>query len=154
MTSKDSIIAKVFYNESGYGSVAATLAEAKKYDATITNKDVADWKARNTEKKTNLRGYNSFIVSKPFEEFQMDLAFFFDLNKEQKDSTYPGVLLMVDIFSKFTQVVTIKSKQIPDILMAIKECIGKWEENQKLCIVIMRAHLFPMTFKNISQKLI
>jgi hypothetical protein len=122
---KNDIIAKVFYNESGYGSVAATLAEAKKYDASITTKDVSDWKARNTERKTNLRGYNSFIANKHFEEFQMDLAFFFDLNKEQNDFTYPGVLLMVDIFSKFTQVVTIKSKQIPDILVAIKECIEK-----------------------------
>ena len=75
--------------------------------------------------KTNLTGYNSFVVDKPFVEFQMDLAFFFDLNREQDDKTYVGILLMVDIFTKYTTAVTIKTKQIPDILEAIKEDIKK-----------------------------
>ena len=126
MTSKkDEIIAKVYYDPAGYGSVAATLADAKKYDPTITYEDVKKWKERNTERKTNLRGFNSFVVDKPFDEFQMDLAFFFDLNKEQDDKTYTGVLLMVDIFTKYTAAVTIETKQIPDILEAIKEDIRK-----------------------------
>lgn len=126
MTSKkDEIIAKMYYDPAGYGSVAATLADAKKYDPTITYEDVKKWKERNTERKTNLRGFNSFVVDKPFVEFQMDLAFFFDLNKEQNDKTYVGILLMVDIFTKFTTAVLIKTKQIPDILEAIKEDIRK-----------------------------
>ena len=83
------------------------------------------WKERNTERKTNLRGFNSFVVDKPFEEFQMDLAFFFDLNKETNDKTYLGILLMVDIFTKYTAVVLIKTNTIPDILEAIKECLKK-----------------------------
>ena len=55
----------------------------------------------------------------------MALAFFFDLNREQdeKQNTYVGILLMVDIFAKYTTAVTIKTKQIPDILEAIKEDI-------------------------------
>ena len=37
MTSKkDEIIAKVYYDTAGYGSVANTLADAKKYDWTIS----------------------------------------------------------------------------------------------------------------------
>ena len=55
----------------------------------------------------------------------MDLAFFFDLNREQDDKTYMGILLMVDIFTKYTTAVLIKSKQIPDILEAIKEDVRK-----------------------------
>ena len=99
MTSeKDKIIAKVYFDEAGYGSVAATLADAKKYDASIPLQDVKSWKEKNIERKTNLKGYNSFVVDKPFEEFQMDLAFFSDLNREEDDKTYVGILLMVDIF--------------------------------------------------------
>ena len=83
------------------------------------------WKAKHVERKTNLKGYNSFVVDKPFVEFQMDLAFFSDLNREQDDNTYVGILLMVDIFTKYTTAVTIKTKQIPDVLEAIKEDIRK-----------------------------
>ena len=126
MTSKkDEIIAKVYYDTAGYGSVANTLADAKKYDSTITYDDVKKWKTRNTERKTNLRGFNSFVVNKPHEEYQMDLAFFFDLNREQDDKTYMGILLMVDIFTKYTTAVLIKTKQIPDVLEAIKEDVRK-----------------------------
>ena len=126
MTSeKDKIINKVYHDMAGYGSIAVTLADAKKYDSSITYDDVKRWKARNTEKKTNLRGYNSFVVNKPFEEFQMDLAFFFDLNKETNDKTYLGILLMVDIFTKYTAIVLIKTNTVPDVLEAVKECLKK-----------------------------
>lgn len=127
MSTKDEIIAKVYHDTAGYGSVATTLADAKKYNPSITIDDVKKWKERHAISlpKNNLRGYNSFIVNKPFQEFQMDLAFFFDLNKEQNDRTYAGVLLMVDIFSKYTTAVLIKTKQIPDILEAVKEDIRK-----------------------------
>ena len=83
------------------------------------------WKERNTERKTNLRGFNSFIVNKPFVEFQMDLAFFFDLNKETNDKTYLGILLMIDIFTKYVAVVLIKTNTIPDVLEAVKDCLKK-----------------------------
>ena len=48
---KDKIIAKVYFDEAGYGSVATTLADAKKYDASITLQYVKNWKERNIEKK-------------------------------------------------------------------------------------------------------
>jgi hypothetical protein len=55
----------------------------------------------------------------------MDLAFFSDLNTEQDDNSYAGILLMVDRFTKFTTAVLTKTKQIPDVLEAIKEDIKK-----------------------------
>ena len=44
MTEKDKIIAKVYYDQAGYGSVAATLADAKKYGSSITYDDVKNGK--------------------------------------------------------------------------------------------------------------
>lgn len=125
MSSKNDIISKVYYDEAGYGSIASTLADAKKYDPTITYEDVKKWKEGHAERKTNLKGYNSFVANKPFEEFQMDLAFFYDLNKEEDDFTYVGILLMVDIFTKYTTATLVQNKQIPTILEAIKEDIQK-----------------------------
>jgi transposase InsO family protein len=47
--------------------------------------------------------------------------FFSDL----KDPDYPQALLMVDIFTKYTVVVPVKSKQIPDVSKAIEQAITK-----------------------------
>lgn len=116
---KNTIISNLFYDPSGFGSIKNILKEAKQVDPKITYQDVKQWKEQNIERKTNLRGFNSFIVSEPLEEFQIDLMFFSDL----KDKEYPGGLLLVDIFTKFTTVQPIKSKQIPDVLEALKKAI-------------------------------
>ena len=118
---KNEIIAKIFYDPAGYGSIDQTLKDAKKLEPSITYEDVKKWKEQNTERKINLRGNNSFIADKPYEEFQMDLFFFSDL----KDKDYDGALLMVDIFSKYVSAVPVKSKQIPEVLIAVKNCIHK-----------------------------
>jgi hypothetical protein len=63
MSSKNDIISKVYYDEAGYGSIESTLADAKKYDPTITYEDVKKWKDGHAERKTYLKGYNSFVIS-------------------------------------------------------------------------------------------
>ena len=65
---------------------------------------------------------NSFIADAPREEYQMDLFFFAD---QPVAPQLKNALLMVDIFSKYTQVVPCRSKQVPDVLNAIKECLDK-----------------------------
>ena len=119
--SKEDIIAKVFFDPAGYGSINETLKDAKRYDPSITYEDVQNWKNKHTERKIPMRGQNSFIASKPAEEYQMDLMFFTDL----KDHEYAGGLLMVDIFSKYTVVIPVKSKQIHDVALGIETAISK-----------------------------
>ena len=75
MTTKDDIISKVYFDPAGYGSINETLKDAKKYDGTITYEEVKKWKDKHTERKTNLRGQNSFIANHPADEYQMDLMF-------------------------------------------------------------------------------
>ena len=119
---KNEIISKIYHDLSGFGSIANTLKEAKLKDKDITYKDIKAWKENNTERKTNLRGMNSFIADKPFEEFQMDLFFFRDL-KDAND--YYGALLTIDIFTKYMAVVPVKSRQITEVLEALKQCIHR-----------------------------
>jgi len=122
MTSKyDTIFKKVYYDPAGYGSMKTTLQDAKQLEPKIKYADVKDWFERNVIRKIQLKGQNSFIAQKPFPEFQIDLMFFIDL----KDPVYSGGLLLVDIFTKYTTGIPIKTKQIHDVAEAIKQGLEK-----------------------------
>ena len=124
---KDAILSKIYFDPAGYGSINQTLKEAKAYDNTITFDYVKNWISRHTERKINLSGFNSFIAHAPHDEYQMDLMFFTDL----KDPVYVGGLLMIDIFTKYTVVVPIKTKQIHDVAIAIEQAIQKMKGKPK-----------------------
>ena len=117
---KNEIISKVYHDPAGFGSNAVTLADALKYDKTITLQDVKDWKLKNIEIKKNLKGFNSFIAEKPFQEFQIDLFFSPDFKEEAI-----GGLLFIDIFTKFVVVIPIKNKTPDEILEALKKGFDK-----------------------------
>jgi hypothetical protein len=119
--SKDEIINKIYYDLGGFGSMKTTLEDAQKYDKTITLNDIKAWFNKNVEKKTKQRGMNSFIANEPRDEYQMDLMFLNDL----KDPIYTTGLLMVDIFTKYTTVIPVKTKQIHDVAIAIEQAIVK-----------------------------
>ena len=120
-SNKTSIIEKGYFRDDGSGSNKRTTEEAQKYNKEITPEDIRKWKAsQEFGQKAKPRGMNSFIVDKPKEEYQMDLFFMAD---QDVASTMKTALLMVDIFTKYTQVVFLKSKEIPDVLGAIKRCI-------------------------------
>ena len=105
MSDKNDIIAKA-YNEF-YGSVKDTYNLAKKSDKSITLADVKKWFDGNFARKTNLRGFNSYVAQKPHEEYQIDLFFMPESDGEE----YRQALIMIDIFSKFMTVVPLKEKQ-------------------------------------------
>ena len=72
----------------GCGSIESTFKDAKAKDPSIKLSDVQAWMKKNVERKTQIRGYNSFIADKPYEEFQMDFLCFSHL----KDKDYQGGL--------------------------------------------------------------
>ena len=120
-TEKDKIIEKIYFDPAGYGSITTTLKDARAIDKTITYEDVKQWKEKNVERKTQLKGQNSFVASYPKQEYQMDLFFLSDL----KDQVYPLGLLMVDIFSKYISIIPLKTKQIHDVAIGIESAIQK-----------------------------
>ena len=83
------------------------------------------WKDDNLQRKIKLKGVNSFIASRPKQEYQMDLMFLSDLNYKQDDYTYVGAMLSVDIFTKFCAIVLMKGRTTQDVLNALKEIIPK-----------------------------
>lgn len=115
MTDKDKIIASVYHDF--YGSMRDTFNEARKKDPSIKYNDVKEWFEKSFVRKKNLRGFNSFIASEPFEEFQIDLFFINDLENQN----YKIGLLIIDIFSKYLTVAPLKSKQPRDVLDGLKK---------------------------------
>ena len=114
-------IERAWTDEAGFGSIALTVKEAKKYEPSVTADDFKEWKAKqDVGQKAKMRGMNSFIANKPKEEYQMDLMFMSDQDLERK---FTIALLMVDIFTKWTQVVQVPSKKWPDVLEGIKKLI-------------------------------
>ena len=121
---KNAIIKEVYQdNDIGFGSIAQTLRWARQKDPTITYKDIAQWIERNRHRKTNLPGFNSFVSKRPKEEYQMDLFFMNDF-KELTQADMP-VLLMVDAFTKITQMVPLRGKRDEDVMSGMEKCIEK-----------------------------
>ena len=87
---KNDIISRTYFDLAGYGRMQTTYEDAKKIDKSINYQDVKNWFENNIERKTQLRGFNSYVASKPFEEFQIDLMFFNDL----KDPEYEGGVII------------------------------------------------------------
>ena len=71
---KNETIEKV-YNDF-YGSIKQTYEEARKIDPTIKYDDIKKYFEQHRVRRTNLRGYNSFIADHYKQEYQMDLFFY------------------------------------------------------------------------------
>ena len=69
----DKIIENVYNNF--YGGIKDTYNDVRKKDPSIKYDDVRSWFEKNHIRKTNLRGYNSFIADHPKQEIQIDLFF-------------------------------------------------------------------------------
>ena len=137
MPTKKEIRETVYFGQDGFGSLKEVLKDAKAKDDTITYEDVREWKSKQSfGQKAKPRGNNSFIAQEPYQEYQCDLFFFpkpRSSELQRTRATWRGeqtlwskttnALLMVDIFTKFTQVVPLKSKSIPDVIEGMKQCL-------------------------------
>ena len=74
---KRAVIEKVYYDDAtGCRNLRETWKAVRDVDNNITEKNVRSWKEALEAHKKRCPAYNSFIPSKPYEEFQIDLLFF------------------------------------------------------------------------------
>ena len=130
MSDKNKIISDIYFDRSGFGSIATTFKDAKAKDKSITLADVKAWFEKNLDRKRPMSGFNSFIAPYAYYEYQIDV--FFITNNDLKNQKFRIGLVMIDIFSKFAVVVPIKSKQPPDLLAGIMEGINKMGKKPEL----------------------
>ena len=123
---KNTTIQKVYYDIGGLSSIRNTYKEAKLKDNTITYDDVKQWFEANIEKTGKYRGTNSYIAPHVYFQYQIDIAFFNDLN----DPEFNQALVMIDIFSKFAVMKPIKNKQGPEVFEAFKDLIKQMNKEE------------------------
>jgi hypothetical protein len=110
-------IKNVYYDQTGFGSLATTYKDVKKKYPNITYKDVKNWYAKNAEYNVRSSGYNSFIASAPLQEIQVDL---FNMKSKRDDDVYKIGMAGIDIFSKKAMAVAIPDKKKESLLEALK----------------------------------
>ena len=71
--------------------------------------DVKLWIEKNTLRKTNVKGFSSFVAPGPNHEYQADLFFMSDLKNEEPQK-FKMAMCAIDAFTRFLTVVTVKSK--------------------------------------------
>ena len=120
MDKKEELIKKIYTDPAGFGSIENTLKEVRKIGKSITREDVKRWIEINTHRKTNLRGYNSYVSPGPRHEYQVDLFFMCDLKNEEYQD-YKLAMCAIDSFANFLIVVPIKSKSESDFLAGLME---------------------------------
>ena len=125
---KDNVIDKVYYDTAGYGSVQRTYQEARLKDPTITLEFVKSWFSGNVSVKKQPGGQNSFVAPHAFYEFQIDLFWLVDLEKQH----FKIGCLCIDIFSKYAVVIPIKSKKGPDVSAGILQCFTAMKGKPKI----------------------
>ena len=116
---KASIIEKVYCDPAGFGSLQNTFKEVRKADPSITIGQVKERLEKNTHRKTNLNGFNSYVSPRPKHEHQVDLFFMADLKDEQQK--FKAALCAIDSFSRFLTVAPLKSKSESDFLAGVME---------------------------------
>ena len=78
-----------------------TLKDARRKDPSIQYADVKHWFETSFTRKTNLKGYNSYVADYPYQEDGMGLLCIDDL----EDQDFKIGLLVIDIFTKSMTVV-------------------------------------------------
>ena len=130
MASKQDIINNVYYDKGGFGSKNRTLQEARQKDKSTTINDINEF-FRNVEQKAKPRGQNSFVAHNAYYKFQIDLFFLNDIPRQK----FEIGMMCIDTFSKYMAVVSLMSKQPPDILAGLMECIKKMNGKPKLVYI-------------------
>jgi len=122
MPTKKDTTETIYFKPDGFGTLRQITKDAKTQNDTITYEDDREWESKQSfGQKAKPRGSNRFIAQEPHQEYQCDLFFWpkprsSELQRtratwrgEQKIwSKHTNALIIVDISTKFTQVVPLK----------------------------------------------
>ena len=130
---KEQVISNIYYDvEDGFGSIQATLKQAKQKDPTISKEDVEKLMRQQPNKQVKkYRGTNSYTAPFARFEYQIDIMDMVPLTKEpevkipRKNDQPRYALVVIDIFSKLANVIPMKEKNSESVLSALKESFRK-----------------------------
>jgi hypothetical protein len=82
----------------------------------IKKEDVDRWYIENTNRQIVLRGQNSFVANKPYDEWEVDLWFMND----KEDDEYKIAIAGVDVFSKLGSCFALSEQNTRTVCRSIK----------------------------------
>ena len=128
---KDDIIKNIYFDRSGFGSIATTFKDAKAKEPSITLSDVKEWFKKNIEVKKKQRGFNSFVAPYNNHTYQIDILFISKKDLKAKQQ-FRGGLVCIDVLSKFAVVVPVRRKETGSVIKGTKEAIKKMGEKPEI----------------------
>ena len=129
--SKQKIIADIYYDRSGFGSLKTTLDDSRKKDPSIRMDDVRQFFRKNVEVKKKPRGTNSFVAPSNNHTYQIDL-FFISKDDIEAPQKFRAGLVCIDVLSKYAVVVPIKGKETTDVVAGTMEALQKMKAKPKM----------------------
>ena len=128
---KQKIIADIYYDRSGFGSLKTTLDDSRKKDPSIRMEDVKEFFRKNVEVKKKPRGTNSFVAPSNNPTYQIDL-FFISKDDIEAPQKFRAGLVCIDVLSKYAVVVPIKGKETTDVVGGVMEALQKMGAKPKM----------------------
>ena len=128
---KQKIIAEVYYDRSGFGSLKTTLDDSRKKDPSIRMEDIKEFFRKNVEVKKKPRGTNSFVAPHNNHTYQIDL-FFISKDDIEAPQKFRAGLVCIDVLSKYAVVVPIKGKETTDVVAGTMEALQKMGAKPKM----------------------
>ena len=118
--SNEEILSNIYYDlEKGYGSVRSLYELAKEEGATTTLEEVRHFMKKQPNKQIKgYNNYNSYLVPYARAEFQIDIM---DMKMFMQEGEERYALVVIDAFSKLTNVVPMKNKDGKNVLDALKQ---------------------------------
>ena len=130
---KEQVISNTYYDvEGGFGSIQETYEKAKQKDPEISLDDVKQSMTKEPNKQIKgYRGTNSFTAPFARYEYQIDIMVMSPLSKESEVKIEPTkkepryALVVIDIFSKYADVIPMKENNSESVLEALKQAFKK-----------------------------
>jgi len=130
---KEQIISNTYYdNEGGFGSIQETYKKAKAQTPEITLDDVKQFMRKQPNKQIKgYRGSNSYTAPFARFEYQIEIMVMAPLSKNPEVKIEPTkkepryALVVIDIFSKYADVIPMKENNSESVLQALKEAFKK-----------------------------
>ena len=130
---KEETISNVYYNlEEGFGSIQETYKKAKAKDPSISLDDVRNFMRKQPNKQIKgHRGYNSYTAPFARFEYQIDIMVMAPLSKDPEVSIKVTkaepryALVVIDIFSKYADVIPMEENNSKSVLSALKQAFKK-----------------------------
>ena len=126
---QEQTISNCYYDtEGGFGSIQETYKKAKQQNLEITIDEVKDFMRKQPNKQ--IKGYrrtNSYTAPFARFEYQIDIMVMSPLSKEPEVKIVPTkkepryALVVIDMFSKYADVIPMKENNGESVLVALKE---------------------------------